>query len=392
MHVIKEDHTLKASGKRKRPAASTSQLRIRWNGSSVRTTYTNAFKMSADRDEVSLFFGMNPAGATGPHNAPGELSDRIVMSPLAAKQLGTLLYKVIQDYESKYGVLNMESQPQTEVGPVEPPLKPPGSYEKSALFLGLIEDLNIECGFEKSFKMAEKMFLTNRFLLGIERKELQQQRLLDLCERMDMPGKYLETFKENLPDANIVLFGFEENERSCVYKVYLEFWDKVKRKIHNKPNKTDPVLLHLGFKWDALDNTRGAIARYTSYPLLSIKDILKRLSKVYDGHPDRTSFEIVKDIINLASCRAPNDLFIYLEVGEENNPRRSFDINLYKANLRLKELYPFLSKMRQHYSILSEEFDPFYEQVNTKLFGHLAGGIDREGKDFLTTYYEVEGF
>ena len=87
---------------------------------------------------------------------------------------------------------------------------------------------------------------------------------------------------------------------------------------------------------------------------------------------------------------AAKDMFIYLEVSEEDNPRRSFDINLYKANLKLHELYPFLSKTSRHYSIPPEEFDPLYDQIRTRLFGHLAGGIDREGKDFLTIYYEVE--
>jgi hypothetical protein len=47
--------------------------------------------------------------------------------------------------------------------------------------------------------------------------------------------------------------------------------------------------------------------------------------------------------------------------------------------------------MRRHYSIPSGEFDHLFEQVGDKIFGHLSGGIDREGKDFLTTYYEIEG-
>ena len=388
----KEDHRDEASNMLERSTARTSPKRIRWTGSSIRTSYANAFNMSADREEIALMFGMNPAGDTGREEAPGALSDRIVMSPFTAKQLGTLLDKAVQDYELKYGYLNVKAPSQIEVGPVEPNGKKPRfSHEKAGLLSALIEALDVECDFEKSFKMAEKRFLANRFLLGIDRKGLEQHRLLEMCERMDMPGKYLEALNENLPDANIVLFGCEENERSCVYKVYLEFWDKVKRDIRNKPDKTDPILLHLGFKWDALDNTRGAMARYTAYPLLSVNKIVKRLSKIYEGHPDRTSFEIVKGIINLASSRIPKDLFIYLEVSEEDNPRRSFDINLYKATLHLKDLYPFLSKVRRHYSIPSEEFDSLYDQVGDKLFGHLAGGIDREGKDFLTIYYEVEG-
>ena len=65
---------------------------------------------------------------------------------------------------------------------------------------------------------------------------------------------------------------------------------------------------------------------------------------------------------------------------------------MYRAALELRELHPFLSEMCQHYSISSETFQAIYDQVKTKIFGHLSGGIDREGKDFLTVYYGVEGY
>jgi len=261
--------------------------------------------------------------------------------------------------------------------------------KKANLLFKLTEDLNLE-GIERSFKMAEKKLFGNRFLLGISRDEIQNEKLLDVCEQMNMPGNYMDTFKKNLSDANIVLLGFEENEKTCVYKVYLEFWEKVKKEIHTKQNKKEPVLLYLGFKWDTQDNAKRAVSEYTCYPLLSVRNILKRISNIYDGCKDRTSFEIVEDIINLASGRLINAAFIYLEVSEENYPRKSFDINLYKAGLQLEQLYLLLSKIRRHYSISPKEFNLLYDQVNTKLLGHLSGGIDREGKNFLTIYYEVE--
>ena len=186
----KEDHRDEASNMLERSTARTSPKRIRWTGSSIRTSYANAFNMSADREEIALMFGMNPVGDTGREEAPGALSDRIVMSPFTAKQLGTLLDKAVQDYESKYGYLNVKAPSQIEVGPVEPNGKNPGlSHEKAGLLSALIEALDVECDFEKSFKMAEKRFLANRFLLGIDRKGLEQNRLLEMCERMDMPGK-----------------------------------------------------------------------------------------------------------------------------------------------------------------------------------------------------------
>ena len=260
--------------------------------------------------------------------------------------------------------------------------------EKANLIFQCVENLKLE-GFEKSFKMAPHSLLANRFLLGINCKELTAEKIFDICKRMNMPEKYLQTFKQNLPEANIFLLGFEQNEKTCVYKVYLEFWDKIRSEIYTKVHKTDPVLLYLGFKWDTRDNTKGTVAEYTTYPLLPVGKIVRRLSDIYDGYKDSTSFEIVKKIIDYAAARIVNHFFIYLEVSEENNPRKSFDINLYKARLPLKELYPLLSKMRQHYAISSEQFDLMYNRISTELLGHLSGGIDREGKDFLTTYYEV---
>jgi len=76
-------------------------------------------------------------------------------------------------------------------------------------------------------------------------------------------------------------------------------------------------------------------------------------------------------------------------VNEENNPRSSFDLNVYSANLRMKEVYPFLVQMCRHYSIPDETFQALYEQVKDMIFGHLAGGIDRKGKDFLTVYFGI---
>ena len=38
-------------------------------------------------------------------------------------------------------------------------------------------------------------------------------------------------------------------------------------------------------------------------------------------------------------------------------------------------------------SLPVEKFHALYEAVKAKKFGHLTGGIDREGRDFLTVYF-----
>jgi len=64
---------------------------------------------------------------------------------------------------------------------------------------------------------------------------------------------------------------------------------------------------------------------------------------------------------------------------------------MYRANLLLNELYPFLLDIMKHYSIPAEEFHVLYEPVKSQIFGHLSGGIDRQDRDFLTIYFGVKG-
>jgi hypothetical protein len=372
------------------------KARIRWDDSKIRSHYPKVLNVTTAREEISLSFGGDRT-----RNTAYRLSDRIVMSPFTAKRLVMLLNDVIRTYEAKYGPLEKGSSPSAVKGP-PPAIQPEVSdhsteilSEKAGLLFQLVKNLDLEVGYERSFKVSEKTLLENRFLLGFSKSSIKQdphKRILEICERMEMPDSFTENFSGKLSEANYVHFGFEENERTCIYKVYLEFYDKIQEEIKSQPSESDQFLLHLGFKWDVSDNTRHALTRYTWYRSLAVEDILVRLADILDPQEYQEPLEIAKGVLSIASDRIPHHDILYLEVSEENNPRRSFDINMYRAALELRELHPFLSEMCQHYSISSETFHAIYDQVKTKIFGHLSGGIDREGKDFLTVYYGVEGY
>ena len=46
--------------------------------------------------------------------------------------------------------------------------------------------------------------------------------------------------------------------------------------------------------------------------------------------------------------------------------------------------------MCKYYAIESNNYNSFYHIIKTKQFGHLAGGIHRNGQDFFNVYYGVE--
>jgi len=261
------------------------------------------------------------------------------------------------------------------------------------LLFELINELKIDYKFEPSVKMMQNKLLGNRFILGLYKSHIKQdphERLVDICRRMDMREDLLKVFSENLPDAEGIGFGFEENEGIRLYKVYLDFLPKWKKEVEMNPDKSDPFLLFLAFKWDALDNRKGGSGKYIWDPNLSFDDMLGKMSHIYQSDESKPLLDIIRGFLEVASTRVPAHAIRYLDATEENTPRKSFDINMYDANLWLKELYPLLQKIYRYYSIPEKEFHAVYNQIRTKTFGHLSGGMGRDGKGFLTIYCGLE--
>jgi hypothetical protein len=386
-----EDTTSQAGG----------QPKVLWDDSNVRSAHANAFNVIGGREEIALLFGRKQARDGGQSQPEVRLTDRIVMNPFAAKRLTVMLNSGIRDYEDKYGPLEGKSPPSTAREQMEwlirnPPFsKTDRIAEKAVLLLQRIKDLDIEVGYERSFKMFDKNLLGNRFLFGIKIDTIRERAheiILDMCGQLEMPANLLENFQENLPEANVVGVGFDESERSSVCKVYLEFGASFKEAVKKNPHRPAPFVLHRGFKWDLQDTSKCATARYTCFSFLPMETLLERVSDILDPHEHGESLDLTKDVVGAAGSRISHRDILYLELTEDNSSRRSFDINLYRANMQLKELYPILSRMCRHYSIPSEAFQTLYDPVKTEIFGHLAGGIDRDGEDFLTVYYGVEGY
>lgn len=78
---------------------------IRWDDSKMRSSYANVCNVSSTREEVTLLFGTNRAWRSGQKEVAIELSDRIIVSPFAAKRLSRLLNNVVADYEKRFGPL-----------------------------------------------------------------------------------------------------------------------------------------------------------------------------------------------------------------------------------------------------------------------------------------------
>ena len=255
------------------------------------------------------------------------------------------------------------------------------------LLLELVTSRGLAFGREDSFKMADGRLLSERLLIGIRRGRIPARTFAEIAASIGMPDEFRSPFLERLPEADVVLFGLENGEAGLLRKAYLEFWEKLRQRVLATGTK-DPELLNLGFKWYAGEHSARMVSRYTCYPMLDLAGMLRRIRAIYEGATDAPSCRIALQLVQLAARRgAP---LIYLEVGEEGTPRRSYDINLYKADLTLAGIEQELREAAARYRLPREAFEALFSRVRERPLGHLSGGLARDGGDFLTVYYETQ--
>ena len=82
--------------------------RIKWDDSGMKSSYANVCNVTSTREELVMLFGMNQAWNRGQKEVTSHLTDRIIVSPYAAKRLSMLLQGVVSEYEKRFSTLNIE--------------------------------------------------------------------------------------------------------------------------------------------------------------------------------------------------------------------------------------------------------------------------------------------
>lgn len=84
--------------------------RVEWDDSKMDTTYSNVANAASTREEFALLFGTNKTWTvTDDKPVRVELTNRIILSPYAAKRFWKLLGGVLAEYESRFGKLDIET-------------------------------------------------------------------------------------------------------------------------------------------------------------------------------------------------------------------------------------------------------------------------------------------
>ena len=136
-----------------------------------------------------------------------------------------------------------------------------------------------------------------------------------------------------LAEADIVHVGHEGGENGA-YKLYLEFAARVRNFREQQTANAEPELVHLAVKWRPGDPQSAAVSRYL-WPseAREIPAIKARLAMLVGGSTGLPSVNAAMALIDAARRRCDDGEIFFMEVDEEGSARRSFDVNVYAADL-----------------------------------------------------------
>lgn len=88
------------------PAAGAGPQRVVWKDDNMSSSFANVVNVFSTREEMTLLFGTNETwNAMNSDELVVNLSDRIVLTPFAAKRLSILLDRRVKEYEERFGKL-----------------------------------------------------------------------------------------------------------------------------------------------------------------------------------------------------------------------------------------------------------------------------------------------
>jgi hypothetical protein len=93
---------------KKEETGSKNMPSVNWDDSEMATSYANVVNAFSTREEFTLLFGTNQTWSLGLGKTVDiKLSNRLVLNPLVAKRLHLLTGRLLEEYESRYGALEI---------------------------------------------------------------------------------------------------------------------------------------------------------------------------------------------------------------------------------------------------------------------------------------------
>lgn len=266
----------------------------------------------------------------------------------------------------------------------------------AADLIRLVKGFGHPFGLERSIKISREGLDNDRYLLSVGRPafgEPPQDKLLQAARTLRVPDAFLEGLKTSVRDADVIHFGYEGANGRSIYKIYCEYASSVRGVMANAKvagAKAAPTLVHLAYKWSPDDPNSRAITRYTWIPCQTGDELEKRLRLLLPQDRAPNAHKCIYSLLaRIFASADPTDVML-MEVEEPDNPRRSCDLNVYDAQMRVHQVVDLVRAVAAGLSVPQREVEMAFANTANRMLGHLSAGVDRRGEEFLTVYFGVE--
>ncbi|MBH5402617.1 DUF3467 domain-containing protein [Bradyrhizobium sp. CNPSo 4010] len=108
--VEEQGHAVRTNGNGHGEATeATRQAAVHWDDSRMVTHFANVVNIQSTLEQVDLFFGTNKTWNVA-NEVKVDLTDRVILSPHAAKRLWIALGGVLKEYEARHGQLKIDGR------------------------------------------------------------------------------------------------------------------------------------------------------------------------------------------------------------------------------------------------------------------------------------------
>jgi tryptophan 7-halogenase len=262
----------------------------------------------------------------------------------------------------------------------------------AADLIRLVKTLGAPYGLERSVKISHGVLDDDRCLISIGRLALGEQpaeRLLQIGLELLMPPNFAAALPGSLQQADIIHFGYEAGAGQEVYKIYFEYASRVRHAM--AAMSQGPELVHLAYKWSPSRAGGATVTKYTWIPCRTRVELDAKLRSLLPAGEAPRALRCALGFVEKTAALADSGELLLLEVQEPGNLRRSCDLNVYDAALRLREVADLLDAALLDFAVPKPRARSVFDRAQDKALGHLSAGVGRNGEEFVTIYFGVEG-
>jgi len=215
------------------------------------------------------------------------------------------------------------------------------------------------------------------------------ERLQEIGRELDIPADFAGALPAALAHADVVHFGYEAGagygrlqvSTSNMYPRRARRW---------RPQAAPPCSSTLPTSGPPGKPDSGAVTRYTWLPCRTREEIEAKLQELIPAKDAANARACVLGLLSRIASLPTLAKLLLMEVEEPGYPRRSCDLNVYDAGVRMREISELVDGALRGFAVPPAQGRAVFDRASDRALGHLAGGIGRDGKEFVTVYFGVE--